>query len=272
MLDCFPAPTPMAHSSRLQHVGQPPDDDAASSYRRLIGRLNFVCKTFMVLKLGDCGWKDDSHMVQPAFLTVFYIPLQVSSRGGEDFKFGGALLINDVEKDGINGDVAVDVDLEVVVPPHDPGYASDVDTSIENHLATRDVLEETLGVVRELEPMETGGKAEELAGAGWLGASLDLSRAEEGTLVEDGHGGGGVVDGSNVGVGDVDGEKNLCVQERFMDMRWKVGSFGLAEIRAVAATADAAPIIAELQLHFTFLPIAICMRFSSGLGVSVSDG
>lgn len=44
---------------------------------------------------------------------------------------------------------------------------------------------------------------------------------------------------------------------KFMDMRWNVGSFGLAEIRAVAATADAAPIIAELQLHFTFLPIAI---------------
>lgn len=54
--------------------------------------------------------------------------------------------------------------------------------------------------------MEAGGEAEELAGAGWLGAGLDLSRTEEGTLVEDGHGGGGVVDGSNVGVGHVDGE------------------------------------------------------------------
>lgn len=147
-------------------------------------------------------------------VTEFTLLTGLRCSGGEDFKFGGVLLINDVEKDGINGDVAVDVDLEVVVPPHDPGYASDVDTSIEDHLATRDVLEETLGVVRELEPMETGGKPEELAGAGWLGASLDLSRAEEGTLVEDGHGGGGVVDRSNVGVGDVDGEKNLCVQER----------------------------------------------------------
>jgi len=62
--------------------------------------------------------------------------------------------------------------------------------------------------------VEAGGEAEELAGAGWLGAGLDLSGAEEGTLVEDGHGGGGVVDGSNVGVGHVDGEYNLCVQER----------------------------------------------------------
>jgi len=54
-----------------------------------------------------------------------------------------------------------------------------------------------------------------------------------------------------------------------MDMRWNVGSFGLAEIMAVAATADAAPIIAELQLHFIFLPIAIRVRLYSGLGVSV---
>lgn len=40
-----------------------------------------------------------------------------------------------------------------------------------------------------------------------------------------------------------------------MDMRWNVGSLGFAEIRAEAATADAAPISAELQLHFTFLSI-----------------
>lgn len=68
--------------------------------------------------------------------------------GGEDFKFGGVLLINDVEKDGINGDVAVDVDLEVVVPPHDPGGASDVNGGVEDHLAASDVVEEARGVVR----------------------------------------------------------------------------------------------------------------------------
>lgn len=39
-----------------------------------------------------------------------------------------------------------------------------------------------------------------------------------------------------------------------MEMRWKVGSFGFAERRAVAATADAAPMKAEVQFHvFTFL-------------------
>lgn len=42
---------------------------------------------------------------------------------------------------------------------------------------------------------------------------------------------------------------------KFIDIRWNVGSLGFADIRAVVATADAAPIIAELQLHFTFLPI-----------------
>lgn len=42
---------------------------------------------------------------------------------------------------------------------------------------------------------------------------------------------------------------------RSMEIRWKVGSFGLALRREVAAAADAAPIKAELQLHFTFWPI-----------------
>lgn len=68
--------------------------------------------------------------------------------GGEDFKFGGVLLINDLEKDGINGDVAVDVDLEVVVPPQDSGGASDVDGGVEDHLAASDVLDEARGMVR----------------------------------------------------------------------------------------------------------------------------
>lgn len=42
---------------------------------------------------------------------------------------------------------------------------------------------------------------------------------------------------------------------RSMEIRWKVGSFGLALRREVAAAADAAPIKAELQLHFTFCPM-----------------
>jgi len=43
--------------------------------------------------------------------------------------------------------------------------------------------------------------------------------------------------------------------ERLIDIKWKVGSLGLAEIRVVAATADAAPIRAGPQLHCTFLPM-----------------
>ena len=42
---------------------------------------------------------------------------------------------------------------------------------------------------------------------------------------------------------------------RLMEIRWKVGSLGFALKRAVAAVAVAAPIKAEVQLHFTFLPI-----------------
>lgn len=39
---------------------------------------------------------------------------------------------------------------------------------------------------------------------------------------------------------------------RSIEIRWNVGSFGLALRREAAAVADAAPIKAELQLHFTF--------------------
>lgn len=42
---------------------------------------------------------------------------------------------------------------------------------------------------------------------------------------------------------------------RSMEIRWKVGSFGLALRREVAAAAVAAPIAAELQLQLTFLPM-----------------
>lgn len=42
---------------------------------------------------------------------------------------------------------------------------------------------------------------------------------------------------------------------RSMEIRWKVGSFGLALRREAAAAADAAPIKAEHQLHFTFWSI-----------------
>ena len=49
---------------------------------------------------------------------------------------------------------------------------------------------------------------------------------------------------------------------RLIDITSKVGSFGFAEISADAAAPDAAPIRAELQLHFTFLPIIFTPNYS----------
>jgi hypothetical protein len=38
---------------------------------------------------------------------------------------------------------------------------------------------------------------------------------------------------------------------KLIEIRWNVGSFGFAERIDVAAIADAAPIIADVQFHFT---------------------
>lgn len=48
---------------------------------------------------------------------------------------------------------------------------------------------------------------------------------------------------------------------KLMEMRWNVGSFGFAERIDVAATADAAPIIADVQLHCDFFFSSIAMFF-----------
>ena len=49
---------------------------------------------------------------------------------------------------------------------------------------------------------------------------------------------------------------NLSLNEdKLILIKWNVGSFGLALIRATAAVAVAAPTKAEVQLHFTFLPM-----------------
>ncbi|WVZ17541.1 hypothetical protein V8G54_010523 [Vigna mungo] len=45
MLNCAPMPTPMAHSSRLTSEGDLLNDEDASSYRRLIGRLIYLTNT-----------------------------------------------------------------------------------------------------------------------------------------------------------------------------------------------------------------------------------
>lgn len=68
-------------------------------------------------------------------------------------------------------------------------------------------------MVSELDSVESSREAEQLAGACGLGAGLDLCGAEQGTVVEDGHGGGGVVDGDDVWVSDVDGEDELGVED-----------------------------------------------------------
>ncbi|WVZ16876.1 hypothetical protein V8G54_009858 [Vigna mungo] len=45
MLNCAPMPTPMAHSSQLSSQGDLLNDEDASSYRRLIGRLIYLTNT-----------------------------------------------------------------------------------------------------------------------------------------------------------------------------------------------------------------------------------
>ena len=52
------------------------------------------------------------------------------------------------------------------------------------------------------------------------------------------------------------GKLNLK-EVRLIEMRWKAGSLGFAFMRAAAAVADAAPIRAEVQLHFTVLPMPL---------------
>lgn len=68
-------------------------------------------------------------------------------------------------------------------------------------------------MVSQLEPVEPSGKSQDLAGLGRLGAGVYLGGAEVRAVVEDRHGGGGVVDRRHVGVGDVYGEDELGVQD-----------------------------------------------------------
>lgn len=56
-----------------------------------------------------------------------------------------------------------------------------------------------------------------------------------------------------------------------MDMSWKVGSLGLAPTRAMAAVAEAAPIRAEVQFHFTFLPMTYACIYSLLHGLLLSS-
>ncbi|KAK8661195.1 hypothetical protein V6N13_052093 [Hibiscus sabdariffa] len=53
-------------------------------------------------------------------------------------------------------------------------------------------------------------------------------------------------------------ERLILKEVSLMEMRWKVGSLGLALMRAVAAIAEAAPTKAEVQLQLTLLGIGFC--------------
>ncbi|KAM1100282.1 hypothetical protein FF1_006721 [Malus domestica] len=122
-------------------------------------------------------------------------------------------LINNIKKNRINGQVTIHVDLKLVVPPQNPCRTDNIHSGVQHHLPPRRVGNKASGVVGHLEAVEASWKEDLLGGLGGLRACLDLGGTEEGALVEDGHGGGGVVDGGDVGVGDLDGEDELGVEE-----------------------------------------------------------
>lgn len=70
-------------------------------------------------------------------------------------------------------------------------------------------------------------------------------------------------------------ERLILKEVSLMEMRWKVGSLGLALMRAAAAVAEAAPINAEVQLQFTLLAVGFGARsieWSERLGKVQGDG
>lgn len=136
----------------------------------------------------------------------------------KNIQLGLVFLINDVKKQRINGDVTVHVDHKLVLPPQNFGRTSNIHSGVEHHLALAHVGDKAGGVVGQLEPVEPSREAEQLAGLGGLRAGVDVSRAEERAFVEDGHSGGGVVNGGDVGVGDVDGEHDVGVEDRDVEL------------------------------------------------------
>ncbi|KAA8549883.1 hypothetical protein F0562_001567 [Nyssa sinensis] len=104
--------------------------------------------------------------------------------------------------------MTIHVDLKLVFPQKHLGRALNIHRSLQSHLSPPHVGEELREVMGQLEPAEPSREVEDLAGAWRLGAGADLSRTEEAAGVEDGHLGGGVVDGDGVGVGDVYGQED----------------------------------------------------------------
>lgn len=136
----------------------------------------------------------------------------------KELKLRSVFLIKDIKEDGINGEMAVHVDLEFVTPPQHFRKTPNVHTRIQNHLSLGHVGDEPAAVVGQFQAVEPGWKTQNLTRPGLLRTGIDLGRAEEGTLVENGHSGGGVVDGSDVGVGDVDGEDELRIHHRRFEL------------------------------------------------------
>ena len=134
--------------------------------------------------------------------------------GEVELHLGVVLLLDDVEEDGVDDDVAVDADGEAAGPEGHGGLAGDLDGGVELHVAARGVGEDGAGVVRQLDGGEAGWEVEQAAGGGRLRAGVEVGGAEVGAAVEDGDGGGAVADGDDVGVGGVDGEGEADVQRR----------------------------------------------------------
>ncbi|KAI9072708.1 hypothetical protein K1719_045355 [Acacia pycnantha] len=135
---------------------------------------------------------------------------------GKHVQLRAVFLINNIQEQGINGDMAIHVHLELVFPPENLGRTTDIHSGVEHHLTLGDISHKARGVVGQFQAVKSSREVEQLAGAGRLRAGLHLGRAQKRTLVVDGHGGRGVVDRGDVGVGDVYGEGEAGIED------WKV--------------------------------------------------
>lgn len=109
--------------------------------------------------------------------------------------------------------MTIHVHLKLVIPQQNPRCAGDIHSGVEHHLPLRHVGNKASSVLGQLQPVEPSRQPEQLARFGGLRAGLDLGRAEKRAVVEDGHGGGGVVDGGDVGVGDMYGEDEVSFED-----------------------------------------------------------
>lgn len=148
-------------------------------------------------------------------MTLNYIESGFREDSGEvELHLGAVLLLDDLEEDGVDGDVAVDADGEGPGPEEQGRLAGDLDGGVELHVAARDVGEDGARAVGELDAVEARREVEQAAGGGRLAAGVEARRAEVRAAVEDGHGGGPVPHGHHVGVGGVHRQGEPDVQRR----------------------------------------------------------